>query len=491
MKQTERWYDDERCIWLGFNHRFIRKARCNGLAATILLELRKIRKNRPILDMMPVERETINTIDVITAFLLYRYEVVGAHGGVMLNKSASKWWGKEATNRSRLKYQYVSGVVDCLYNCKLIDFRKGYPEHVAASGELIPGQTSRMKMKRRFLNFVRGHDVDIELAAEPSPPIQLKIGTGKKIEKERKTVFGHYRIEKKERFEIKPLVYADCSPVVQKMWDDMAAFNELLRQTHIRFDWIRRDPVTGLRVKVHHTDFKSYTRQFIRDFDTAGRIYGSWQSMVSKHHRGKIRINGERTVELDYSGLHPKLLLAREGIAYDDDPYTIPDLDKHHIFDRAVMGGDDALIRSTVRALVKLAFNMAVNASSEDGAIRALRDEINKDAIRENGESKRFKAFMRNDLSNDVLMVIFDGFKRQHPAIAKYIGKGVWRQLHKQDSDIAMAVINRFVQECQEPILPLHDSFIVRSSQELRLKETMTDAFESSTKTTNRNQLIH
>jgi len=52
---------------------------------------------------------------------------------------------------------------------------------------------------------------------------------------------------------------------------------------------------------------------------------------ISKEDRLKILINGDPVVELDYSGLHPRLLYAQEGIEFDlnGDPYSIVTKDEN------------------------------------------------------------------------------------------------------------------------------------------------------------------
>jgi hypothetical protein len=203
--------------------------------------------------------------------------------------------------------------------------------------------------------------------------------------------------------------------------------------------------------------------------------------MCKRETRHKIFIEGERCCELDYSGLHIRLLYAEIGESYEEDPYTIPDLDRNEIFNQHLFFFDEDKVKRAVRGLVKLAFNMGLNASTLDGAYDALRYEIIQDS--QKPESKQFQKFLYYKSDNKTLKVIFDAIVEHHPRLSHCIGDGVWKRLHYQDSCIALDVVNAFVQSSDpEPILPLHDSFLVRVSQRERLRQQMIISYEKLTK---------
>src|SRR5947207_9185465 len=64
-------------------------------------------------------------------------------------------------------------------------------------------------------------------------------------------------------------------------------------------------------------------------FERGGRFYGGWWQGVPQHYRMHITIDGEPTVEADYSAIHPRLLYAREGMDCCGDPYDVG-LDPRH-----------------------------------------------------------------------------------------------------------------------------------------------------------------
>jgi len=65
---------------------------------------------------------------------------------------------------------------------------------------------------------------------------------------------------------------------------------------------------------------------FSDDFQHGGRFYthekDGYQSL-SEEERACIHIDGEPTVELDFSGMQPRLLYSWGGIQYNGDPYVL------------------------------------------------------------------------------------------------------------------------------------------------------------------------
>ena len=88
-------------------------------------------------------------------------------------------------------------------------------------------------------------------------------------------------------------------------------------------------------------------------FSLGGRSYGWWQALP-KAHRQALLINGEPAVEPDFRQMHPAILYALRGLRLDHDPYETG------IFSRQEG---------------KLAFNVALNAASLQGAIAALSNK--------------------------------------------------------------------------------------------------------------------
>ncbi|MGR3512370.1 MAG: hypothetical protein ACU0GG_06355 [Paracoccaceae bacterium] len=58
------------------------------------------------------------------------------------------------------------------------------------------------------------------------------------------------------------------------------------------------------------------------DWGQDGRFYGAWWISIPSHLRRHILIGGKRTVEVDYSGVHPAMLFALAGKDIPADPYA-------------------------------------------------------------------------------------------------------------------------------------------------------------------------
>ena len=83
-----------------------------------------------------------------------------------------------------------------------------------------------------------------------------------------------------------------------------------------------------------------------------GRAYAWWQN-IPKSVRGNLLIDGEMTAEADFSALHATILYSERGIKLSGDPY---DLD------------------GFPRPLVKMAFNIAINANGRYAAVCSIAE---------------------------------------------------------------------------------------------------------------------
>jgi len=66
------------------------------------------------------------------------------------------------------------------------------------------------------------------------------------------------------------------------------------------------------------------------NFGCGGRFHGGWWQNVKSHVRPAITIDGQHTIEADFRGFNPAVLLAEAGQPIPDDPYSpIEDLRDH------------------------------------------------------------------------------------------------------------------------------------------------------------------
>lgn len=243
--------------------------------------------------------------------------------------------------------------------------------------------------------------------------------------------------------------YGD-TPKTLKMRSDLKAINAQIAKSFIDID-ISDEEFLNLerrlidRIGNKDTPPTSFVdlnaKRLVRIFnneswDQGGRFYGGWWQNIPSEYRQFITINGKRTVELDYSGMHVEMLYARVGIELEGDAY---DIGMPHI----------------PRNLVKLTFNKLLNAS---GAIDA-------DSFDAHSAGMSWKEFQ------ELIM-------HRHEPIHSYFRTGYGLYLQKQDADIANAIMLKFA-HMQYVCLPVHDSFLVHHELSDELENIMIEEFSS------------
>ncbi|MCK5836884.1 MAG: hypothetical protein KAH09_06425, partial [Desulfobacula sp.] len=191
-----------------------------------------------------------------------------------------------------------------------------------------------------------------------------------------------------------------------------------------------------------------------------GRIYWAEQN-IKRDERKLIRINGEPTIELDYSALHPSLLFAREGIQLDLNLDLYQDI----ISDMPPMDEAD---KKGCRKFIKNAFLYCLNAADEDEVKKAIWQDID-------GEYK-FYGLIEDHLKLGIVGVL-EKIKTAYPKIEHFMFKGIGHELMHDDSEIAMDVVGFFT-DLNIPCLPVHDSFLVPISHRDSLEETMKSVYK-------------
>ena len=136
--------------------------------------------------------------------------------------------------------------------------------------------------------------------------------------------------------------------------------------------------------------------------------------------------------------------ITQKGLEFDgDDPYAIEGFDR-----------DD----------VKVALNIMLNKEAV-GANKSAAKTISK-AV---------------GCDNDTAEALETAIKAQHSPIAHHFNTGIGLTLQRRDSDIALLVINTFVNELNRPIICVHDSFIVSVRDTETLILAMNDSYKDCT----------
>ena len=179
------------------------------------------------------------------------------------------------------------------------------------------------------------------------------------------------------------------------------------------------------------------------------RFYGGWWQSLPSKFRPHITIDGYKTSEVDFSTMSLRLLYAKENIA-------VPDT--RDLYDIGLKGSKPYLKRA--RELIKEFTNAIIN--DEKGYFRLSNSELK--------ELKLTHKELKTKVNN------------HHQPISKYFGTGIGIELMYTDSVIAEDIMLSFLKE-DIIVLPIHDSFIIRTGYELSLRAQMKLSFNKIVKT--------
>ena len=182
------------------------------------------------------------------------------------------------------------------------------------------------------------------------------------------------------------------------------------------------------------------------EFKTGGRFYGGWWQEIPSKYRDRITIDGKRTVQLDYSGLHPHILYYEEGLELKDDPYQLD-----------LIPSKNAEDTDGFRKFIKQCFNAMLNA-----------------------EKPMQRAPRGSQLSHwgVTWKQVVKAIRSRHPNIEDQFFTGAGLRLQRIDSDLCEAVILAMMKRSSEiVVLPVHDSFILHHGYKDELMAMMLGAY--------------
>ena len=182
-----------------------------------------------------------------------------------------------------------------------------------------------------------------------------------------------------------------------------------------------------------------------KSFKLGGRAYGAVHQSIPSEIRPCVFIDGQPTIELDYSAYHPLMLYHLERIDYQDDVYS------------ACEGPE-------MRDIYKVASLVAINAENEDKAYGGISKKLKKEGIPLPAGEKP-------------LVRLVSRFKEAHPRIDKYICADMGVRLMYLDSRIMNNILMKLM---DQDILGLsvYDSVIVAEQNRGILYQLMMDEYE-------------
>jgi hypothetical protein len=198
----------------------------------------------------------------------------------------------------------------------------------------------------------------------------------------------------------------------------------------------RKPEYQGRKVHLH--------RVFNRgDFEHGGRFYGGWWQNIRASARRRITIDGQRTVEADFRGFNPSVLLAEAGLLIPDDPY-------------ALIVGTSAPkeLRDHAKGTLAALLNAKYGRTEEPRKFNDARWGMSAKEFR----SRVFEAF---------------------PMVKNMLGTDKGMKLQRQESELAETIMLHFVRQ-GHTILPIHDAFMVQIELESELLAVMENTFKQA-----------
>lgn len=187
---------------------------------------------------------------------------------------------------------------------------------------------------------------------------------------------------------------------------------------------------------------KYLKRVFVEDYCSGGRFYGAIYQSFNKNLRKYIQINDEKTMEIDYSAMHLRMLYHSIGIDYKGDPYQTPSGKGREYFKKIAL--------------------ITINSTGREQCIYAIKNELSN---------------MGRSIDLEGAEKLLDTFMNMHPKISRFFYSGKWAPLQYGDSTIMNNILKK-LRESKIVGLPIHDSVIVQKKYKNFVCQVMIDCYK-------------
>lgn len=265
-----------------------------------------------------------------------------------------------------------------------------------------------------------------------------------------------------------------------------------------------REYLTKFNLILGETEFSSpdqdhpvqqYKRVFSDHMKAGGRHYNSCGGLqtMSAEDRLNLKINGEAVAELDFKAMHVSLLFEEELVKNKEiveswitdewggeyKPYNVKmpfikvDEDKLNYFKTKYNKPN----YDPIRNLAKHALMVSLNAQSYRSAFTQVTQEVKSDSKRVGTDSEYLCKFFGIEVGKNFPgHTVCQEIQLHNKPIGEYFFSDQGIRLQYLDSEIMACVINRLICD-EEPLLPEHDSVIVRESIKEDVKQYMEEAY--------------
>lgn len=242
-------------------------------------------------------------------------------------------------------------------------------------------------------------------------------------------------------------------------WASILSFehHEIMNEVMIKTD--QGHPIKSTPLKwIYNDNFKGH-----------GRNYFNLQSIPSDERRG-ITFDGEETIELDFVSNGPSIMYAMHDLQLKGDAYRTSG--------------------TSNRKLAKMCFTIMCNVGSKAQATRSVLNLFSEAQgsldveLTDFPSVEKYNTYIRNELrirkDNQALLEeikeTIDSLEAQHYQLLTDSDYGFYKKnasrLMYIDGQISTRIVQQFV-EMGEPIIPIHDGFIVKKSLKRILRYVM------------------
>lgn len=246
--------------------------------------------------------------------------------------------------------------------------------------------------------------------------------------------------------EKKLIDYVDTHQTEQ-MRASLERYNEYLN-TNVRISLNGHNIVTGMSL------YRVFNNS---SFDQGGRFFGGYWQTLPSIERPLLCLNGEPTIELDYASLH---LIVLYNLKLNRD---VPEGDLYCLSEYGIGKKGDKLARK----VSKLGALIVFNSADKQSAMASLNDKLRK--MRKQGYFIPWNA-----------KEIIEAFMEKHKELSDFFCTAHGLELQRIDSTIVDQILIRSVDD-DIPVLPVHDSFIVRERDQKWLLDSMKSEYKKIT----------